>query len=56
MDTEGCLFYTILYKGLEHPWILLSAQEPWSCERKIKMAPVLLREPSKWSWEAIEEV
>lgn len=25
---KGRLYYTILYKGLEHPWILISAQGP----------------------------
>ena len=24
--TEGRLYYTIFYKGLEHPWILVSAE------------------------------
>ena len=24
MDTKGLLYYTILFKGLEHPWILIS--------------------------------
>ena len=28
MDTEGWLYYVILYKELEYPWILISFKDP----------------------------